>query len=71
MNSGFNLGLLRKNQYIKYFKYIQAFLIEERLVLLKIMHKQKYVLGRIPNGVFRELFKYVEPFELSTEQMLE
>ena len=26
------------------------------------MHKQKYVLGRIPNGVFRELFKYVEPF---------
>ena len=25
------------------------------------------MLGRIPNGVFRELFKYVEPFEFSTE----
>ena len=31
------------------------------------MHNQKFVLGRIPNGVFRELFKYVEPFELSAE----
>ena len=46
-------------------------LTEHRLLLLKIMHKQKYVLGRIPNGVFRELFKYVEPFGLSTDKLLE
>ena len=35
------------------------------------MHKQKFVLGKIPNGVFRELFKYVEPLEFSNEQLLE
>ena len=35
------------------------------------MHGQKFVFGKIPNGVFREVFKYVEPFELSAERLLE
>ena len=67
--SGFNLGLLDEDQYERYFDEIQQVLTEDRLLILKIMHKQKYVLDRIPNLVFRELFKYVEPFKLSTDQM--
>ena len=36
------------------------------------MHKQQFVLGKIPNPVFKHgVFKYVEPFELSTERSLE
>ena len=71
LNSGFNLGLLNKKQYKLNFNEIQEVLTEDRLMLLKIMHKQKYVLGRIPHHVFRDLFKYVEPFEFSTERLLE
>ena len=65
--SGFNLGLLNKKQYKFALNEIQKVLTEDRLLLLKIMHKQKYVLGKIPNPVFRQgVFKYVEPLELST-----
>ena len=36
------------------------------------MHGQKFVFGKIPNPVFiHYVFKYVEPFELSTERLLE
>ena len=72
LNSGFNLGLLRKNQYKRLFNVIQADLNADRLLLVKLMHGQKFVFGKIPNPVFiHGVFKYVEPFELSTERLLE
>ena len=68
LKSGLSLSIFDEQQYVKHFNEIQAYLTADRLLIVKMMHEQKFVFGKIPNPVFKHgVFKYVDPFEFTTQ----